>query len=114
MLAAETSMGWSLKRRGDDIDEEFEDFEEDKDLDDDFDDELDEEDLDEEDLEDLDDYDDLDDEFDDEDEDGFRPRKGRKREWDCNNRQAPTPPCWPGPGDPAYRSVGSLPISFFL
>ena len=61
MLAAETSMGWSLKRRGDDIDEEFEDFEEDKD---------------------LDDYDDLDDEFDDEDEDGFRPRKGPKREWD--------------------------------
>jgi len=47
-----------------------------------FDDELDEEDLDEEDLEDLDDYDDLDDEFDDEDEDGFRPRKGPKREWD--------------------------------
>ena len=48
MQAVATSMDWSLKRRGDDIDEEFEDFEEDKDLDEDFDDDLEEEDLDEE------------------------------------------------------------------
>ena len=60
MLPRETSMDGSLKRRSDDIDEEFEDFEEDKD---------------------LDDYDDLDDEFDDEDEDGFRPRKSPRRDW---------------------------------
>jgi hypothetical protein len=82
MQAVARSMAWSLKRRSDDIDEEFEDFEEDKELDEDFDDELDEDEMDDEDLEDLDDYDDLDDEFDDGDEDGFRPRKGPKREWD--------------------------------
>ena len=38
MLPRETSMDRSLKRRSDDIGEEFEDFEEDKDLDEDFDD----------------------------------------------------------------------------
>jgi hypothetical protein len=81
MQAVATSMDWSLKRRSDDIDEEFEDFEEDKDLDEDFDDDLDEDDGDDEDSEDLDDYDDLDDEFDEEDEDGFRPRKAPRRDW---------------------------------
>jgi hypothetical protein len=82
MLAVATSMVVSLKRRGDDVDEEFEDFEEDKDLDEDFDDDLDEEDGDDEDSDDLDDYDDLDDEFDDDDEDGFRPpRKSPRRDW---------------------------------
>ncbi len=39
MLARETSTDWSLKRRSDDVDEEFGEFEEDKDLDEDFDDE---------------------------------------------------------------------------
>ena len=68
MLARETSMAWSLKRRSDDVDEEFGEFEEDKELDEDFDDDLDE--------------DDLDDEFDDTDEDDFRPKKGPKREWE--------------------------------
>ena len=63
MLARETSTDWSLKRRSDDVDEEFGEFEEDKDLDEDFD-------------------DDLDDEFDEGDEDEFRPKKGPKREWD--------------------------------
>jgi len=29
-----------------------------------------------------DDYDDLDDEFDDEDEEGFRPKKSPRRDWD--------------------------------
>src|SRR5438094_343817 len=58
MLARETSTDWSLKRRGDEVDEEFGEFEEDKELDEDFDDELDEDELDDEDLED-DDYDDL-------------------------------------------------------
>ncbi|HEV8263742.1 MAG TPA: hypothetical protein VGQ06_02250 [Gemmatimonadales bacterium] len=82
MLARETSMGWSLKRRSDDIDEEFGEFEEDKDLDEDFDDELEEDDLDDEDLDELDDYDDLDDEFDEGEDDEFRPKKGPKREWD--------------------------------
>ncbi len=77
MQARETSTNWSLKRRSDDVDEEFGEFEEDKDFDDDLDeDELDDEDLDE------DDYDDLDDEFDDTDEDEFRPKKGPKREWE--------------------------------
>jgi len=81
MLARETSTDWSLKRRSDDVDEEFGEFEEDKELDEDFDDELDEDDLDEDDL-DEDDYDDLDDEFDEGDEDDFRPKKGPKREWE--------------------------------
>ena len=63
MLARETSTDWSLKRRSDDVDEEFGEFEEDKELDED-------------------DYDDLDDEFDDTDEDEFRPKKGPKREWE--------------------------------
>ncbi len=39
MLARETSTDWSLKRRSDDVDEEFGEFEEDKELDEDFDDE---------------------------------------------------------------------------
>jgi hypothetical protein len=81
MLAAETSMMPSLKRRSDEIDEEFGEFEEDKDLDEDFDDELDD-DVDDEEDEDLDDYDDLDDEFDDDEEDEFRPKKGPRREWE--------------------------------
>ncbi len=38
MLARETSTDWSLKRRSDDVDEEFGEFEEDKELDEDFDD----------------------------------------------------------------------------
>jgi len=82
MLARETSTDWSLKRRSDDVDEEFGEFEEDKDLDEDFDDDLDEDELDDEDGDDADDYDDLDDEFDEGDEDEFRPKKGPKREWD--------------------------------
>jgi len=82
MLAVATSMTWSLKRRSDNIDEEFEEFEEDKELDEDFEDELDDEELDDEESDDLDDYDDLDDEFDDEEEEGFRPKKGPRREWD--------------------------------
>jgi len=81
MLARESSTDWSLKRRSDDVDEEFGEFEEDKELDEDFDDELDEDDLDEDDL-DEDDYDDLDDEFDEGEEDDFRPKKGPKREWE--------------------------------
>jgi len=81
MLARETSTHWSLKRRGDDVDEQFGEFEEDKELDEDFDDELDEDELDDEDA-DEDDYDDLDDEFDEGDEDDFRPKKGPKREWE--------------------------------
>src|SRR5258708_22621108 len=81
MLARETSTDWSLKRRSDEVDEEFGEFEEDKELDEDFDDELDEDELDDEDL-DEDDYDDLDDEFDEGDEDDFRPKKGPKREWE--------------------------------
>ena len=81
MLARETSMAWSLKRRSDYVDEEFGEFEEDKELDEDFDDDLDEDELDDEDLE-EDDYDDLDDEFDETDEDEFRPKKGPKREWE--------------------------------
>jgi hypothetical protein len=82
MLSRDTS-DWSLKRRGDSLDEEeLGDFEEDKDLDEDFDDELDEDELDEEDLDDLDEYDDLDDEFDDEEDEDFRPRKGPRREWE--------------------------------
>ena len=82
MFAAETSMDVSLKRRSDDIDEEFGEFEEDKDLDEEFDDELDDDGDDEEDLEELDDYDDLDDEFDEDEDDEFRPKKGPKREWE--------------------------------
>ncbi len=70
MLSRETS-DWSLKRRGDSLDEEFGDFEEDKDLDEDFDDELDEDELDEEDLDDLD-----------EEDEEFRPRKGPRRDWE--------------------------------
>jgi hypothetical protein len=35
MLARETSMNWSLKRRSDDVDEAFGEFEEDKELDED-------------------------------------------------------------------------------
>ena len=42
MRGAVTSTDWSLKRRSDSADEEFEDFEEDKDLDEDFEDDLDE------------------------------------------------------------------------
>ncbi len=61
MLARETSTDWSLKRRSDDVDEEFGEFEEDKELDEDFDDEH---------------------EFDEGDEDDFRPKKGPKREWE--------------------------------
>ena len=83
-MSRETS-DWSLKRRGDGLDEEeFGDFEEDKDLDEDFDDELEEDELDEEDLDDLDEYDDLDDEFDDEEDDEFRPKKGPgpRRDWE--------------------------------
>jgi hypothetical protein len=38
MQARETSTDWSLKRRSDDVDEEFGEFEEDKELDEDFDD----------------------------------------------------------------------------
>ncbi len=68
MLARETSANWSLKRRSDDVDEEFGEFEEDKELDEDFDDDLDEDELDDEDG-DEDDYDDLDDEFDEGEED---------------------------------------------
>ena len=68
MLARETSTHWSLKRRSDDVDEEFGEFEEDKELDEDFDDDLDE--------------DELDDEFDEGEEDDFRPKKGPKREWE--------------------------------
>ena len=45
MQARETSTDWSLKRRSDDVDEEFGEFEEDKELDEDFDDELDEDDF---------------------------------------------------------------------
>ena len=74
MQPRETSAAWSLKRRSDEVDEEFGEFEEDKELDEDFDDELDEDELDDEDL-DEDDYDDLDDEFDETDEDDFRPRR---------------------------------------
>ncbi len=77
MLARETSANWSLKRRSDDVDEEFGEFEEDKELDEDFDDDLEEDELDDEDL-DEDDYDDLDDEFDEGEEDEFRPKKGPK------------------------------------
>ena len=82
MQSLETSMEWSLKRRGDDIDEEFGEFEEDKDLDEDFDDELDEDELEDEELDDLDEYDDLDDEFDDEEDEEFRPKKGPRRDWE--------------------------------
>ena len=82
MQARDTSADWSLKRRGDEVDEEFGEFEEDKELDEDFDDDLDEDELDDEDSED-DDYDDLDDEFDEGDDDEFRPKKGPKREWDA-------------------------------
>ena len=60
-MSRETS-DWSLKRRGDSLDEEFGDFEEDMDLDEDFDDELDEDELDE--------------------EDEFRPKKGPRRDWE--------------------------------
>jgi hypothetical protein len=81
MRARATSTHWSLKRRSDEVDEEFGEFEEDKELDEDFEDELDEDELDEDDME-EDDYDDLDDEFDDGDEDEFRPKKGPKREWE--------------------------------
>jgi len=77
MLARETSTDWSLKRRSDDVDEEFGEFEEDKELDEDFDDELDEDELDDEDLE-EDDYDDLDDEFDEERTTSSGPRRDRK------------------------------------
>jgi len=38
MQARESSTHWSLKRRSDDVDEEFGEFEEDKELDEDFDD----------------------------------------------------------------------------
>src|SRR5260370_42680160 len=86
MLARETSANWSLKRRSDDVDEEFGEFEEDKELDEDFDDDLDEDELDDEDL-DEDDYDDLDDEFDEGEEDEFRPKKGPKREWEQRDRE---------------------------
>jgi len=82
MQAVAASMDWSLKRRSDNIDEEFGDFEEDKDLDEDFDDELDEDEMEEEELDDLDDYDDLDDEFDDGEDDEFRPKKGPRRDWE--------------------------------
>ncbi|MGH7607217.1 MAG: hypothetical protein ACREME_07755 [Gemmatimonadales bacterium] len=81
MQARDTSTAWSLKRRSDEVDEEFGEFEEDKELDEDFEDELEEDDLDDEDLE-EDDYDDLDDEFDDPEDEDFRPKKGPKREWE--------------------------------
>lgn len=81
MLGRETSMSWSLRRRQDsDIEKEFGDFEEDEDLDEDFDDEFDDEEFDDDELD--DDYDDLDDEYDDEDEEGFRPKRGPRRDWE--------------------------------
>src|SRR5436309_15888122 len=86
MLAVATSMTWSLKRRSDNIDEEFEEFEEDKELDEDFDDELDDEEMDDEESDDLDDYDDLDDEFDDVGEEGFRPSMTPCKQCDCAAR----------------------------
>ena len=64
MLARETST-WSLKRRSDEVDEEFGEFEEDKDLDEDFDDELEEDELVVEIV-----------------VVEFRPKKGPKREWE--------------------------------
>jgi hypothetical protein len=81
MLSRDTS-DWSLKRRSDSLDEDFEEFEEDKALADDFDDELDEDEDEDEDGDDADEYDELDDELDGDEEDEFRPKKGPRRDWD--------------------------------
>src|SRR5213083_1739790 len=82
MIILEPPRPLSLELALEYIEDEFEEFEEDKELDEDFDDELDDEEMDDEESDDLDDYDDLDDEFDDEEEEGFRPRKTPRKEWD--------------------------------